>query len=93
MFPPCPAATHRPQDQNQLIRASAMRVLSSIRVPLIVPIMMLSLKQAITDMSAYVHKTAAHAIPKLYTLAPIEKEGLIEIIEKLLADKTTVNPS
>ena len=59
-------------------------------MPLIVPIMFISLKQAVTDMSAYVRKTAAHAIPKLYSLAPSEKEGLVEIIEKLLADKTTV---
>jgi AP-3 complex subunit beta len=33
-----------PQDPNQLIRASALRVLSSIRVPIIVPIMMLAIK-------------------------------------------------
>ena len=100
------------QDPNQLIRASALRVLSSIRVPIIAPIMMLSIKevckiglpldsnlvpmvlasslameglcldlhiflslsllhthvwfQSVTDMSPYVRKTAAHAIPKLY---------------------------
>lgn len=55
-----------PQDPNQLIRASALRVLSSIRVPIIVPIMMLAIKEAASDMSPYVRKTAAHAIPKLY---------------------------
>ena len=54
------------QDPNQLIRACALRVLSSIRVPVIVPIMMLSIKDAVSDMSPYVRKTAAHAIPKLY---------------------------
>lgn len=54
------------QDPNQLIRASALRVLSSIRVPIIVPIMMLAIKEAASDMSPYVRKTAAHAIPKLY---------------------------
>lgn len=54
------------KDPNQLIRASALRVLSSIRVPVIVPIMMLAIKEAVTDMSPYVRKTAAHAIPKLY---------------------------
>ena len=32
------------KDPNQLIRASALRVLSSIRVPIIAPIMMLSIK-------------------------------------------------
>uniref|UniRef100_A0A7N9AL04 AP-3 complex subunit beta n=1 Tax=Mastacembelus armatus TaxID=205130 RepID=A0A7N9AL04_9TELE len=77
-------------DPNQLIRASALRVLSSIRVTIIVPIMMLAIKEAASDMSPYVRKTAAHAIPKLYSLDPEQKDQLIEVIEKLLADKTTL---
>uniref|UniRef100_A0A4W3JMZ9 AP-3 complex subunit beta n=1 Tax=Callorhinchus milii TaxID=7868 RepID=A0A4W3JMZ9_CALMI len=78
------------KDPNQLIRASALRVLSSIRVPIIVPIMMLSIKEAASDLSPYVRKTAAHAIQKLYSLDPEQKEPLIEIIEKLLKDKSTL---
>ncbi|XP_059381897.1 AP-3 complex subunit beta-1-like [Carassius carassius] len=78
------------KDPNQLIRASALRVLSSIRVPIIVPIMMLSIKEAATDLSPYVRKTAAHAIQKLYSLDPDQKEHLIEVIEKLLKDKSTL---
>jgi AP-3 complex subunit beta len=41
-------------------------VLSSIRVKMISPIVMLAIKDASSDMSPYVRKTAAHAIPKLY---------------------------
>ena len=78
------------KDPNQLIRASALRVLSSIRVPIIAPVMMLSIKESASDMSPYVRKAAAHAIPKLYSLDPEMKESLIEIIEQLLKDKTTV---
>ncbi|XP_071993980.1 AP-3 complex subunit beta-1 isoform X2 [Engystomops pustulosus] len=78
------------KDPNQLIRASALRVLSSIRVPIIVPIMMLAIKEASADLSPYVRKTAAHAIQKLYSLDPEQKEMLIEIIEKLLKDKSTL---
>uniref|UniRef100_A0A672PJW2 AP-3 complex subunit beta n=1 Tax=Sinocyclocheilus grahami TaxID=75366 RepID=A0A672PJW2_SINGR len=78
------------KDPNQLIRASALRVLSSIRVPIIVPIMMLAIKEAATDLSPYVRKTAAHAIQKLYSLDPDQKEHLIEVIEKLLKDKSTL---
>ncbi|XP_051898504.1 AP-3 complex subunit beta-2 isoform X2 [Pristis pectinata] len=78
------------KDPNQLIRASALRVLSSIRVTIIVPIMMLAIKEAASDMSPYVRKTAAHAIPKLYSLDQDQKDQLIEVIEKLLADKTTL---
>ncbi|KAK2159088.1 hypothetical protein NP493_1747g00002 [Ridgeia piscesae] len=42
------------------------------------------------DMSPYVRKTAAHAIPKLYSLDPEQREQLIELMEKLLGDKTTL---
>ena len=68
-----------------------MRVLSSIRVPIIVTILMLSIKEAVSDMSPYVRKTAANAITKLYSLDPELKEDLVAIIEKLLADKTIVS--
>ncbi|KAM9735454.1 AP-3 complex subunit beta-1 isoform 1-T1 [Menidia menidia] len=78
------------KDPNQLIRASALRVLSSIRVPIIVPIMMLAIKEAAADLSPYVRKTSAHAIQKLYSLDPEQKEQLIEVIEKLLKDKSTL---
>uniref|UniRef100_A0A6Q2X4K1 AP-3 complex subunit beta n=1 Tax=Esox lucius TaxID=8010 RepID=A0A6Q2X4K1_ESOLU len=78
------------KDPNQLIRASALRVLSSIRVPIIIPIMMLAIKEAASDMSPYVRKTSAHAIQKLYSLDPDQKEHLIEVIEKLLKDKSTL---
>lgn len=78
------------KDPNQLIRASALRVLSSIRVPIIVPIMMLAIKEASSDLSPYVRKTASHAIQKLYSLDPEQKEMLIEVIEKLLKDKSTL---
>ncbi|CAF1606473.1 unnamed protein product [Adineta ricciae] len=76
------------KDPNQLIRASALRVLSSIRVPSIVTIMMLAIREAVHDMSPYVRKTAANAIAKLYALDPELKEELIAVIAKLLADKT-----
>uniref|UniRef100_A0A8C2Z4L1 AP-3 complex subunit beta n=1 Tax=Cyclopterus lumpus TaxID=8103 RepID=A0A8C2Z4L1_CYCLU len=78
------------KEPNQFIRASALRVLSSIRVSIIVPIMMLAIKEASADMSPYVRKTAAHAIQKLYSLDPDQKEQLIEVIEKLLKDKSTL---
>ncbi|OQR76388.1 AP-3 complex subunit beta-2-like [Tropilaelaps mercedesae] len=78
------------KDPNQLIRASALRVLSSIRVAVIVPIMFLAIRDAVSDMSPYVRKTAAHAIPKLYSLDPDQKDALVEVIERLLGDKTTL---
>ncbi|KAI6182647.1 AP-3 complex subunit beta [Aphelenchoides bicaudatus] len=78
------------KDPNQLIRASALRVLSSIRVQMISPVMLLAIKEAVRDMSAYVRKVAAHAIPKLYALDPELQPQLIECIEFLLGDKRTL---
>ncbi|KAF2353100.1 AP-3 complex subunit beta C-terminal domain [Trinorchestia longiramus] len=78
------------KDPNQLIRACALRVLSSIRVSVIVPIMMLAIKESVMDMSPYVRKTAAHAIPKLYSLDPDQKEELMQVLERLLNDNTTL---
>jgi hypothetical protein len=46
--------------------ASALRVLSSIRVKLIVQIIIMSIQKGIKDTSPYVRKTAAHAISKVY---------------------------
>lgn len=78
------------KDHNQLIRASALRVLSSIRVSMIAPVMMLAIKEAVRDMSAYVRKVAAHAIPKLFSLEPELQPQLIECIDYLLGDKRTL---
>ncbi|KAJ8941876.1 hypothetical protein NQ318_001729 [Aromia moschata] len=78
------------KEPNQLIRAGALRVLSSIRVKMISPIVMLAIRDASSDMSPYVRKTAAHAIPKLYSLDPELKSQLVTIIQKLLADKTVL---
>ena len=76
-----------------MIRASALRILCGIRVPIIAPVMMLAIKESSSDMSPYVRKVAAHAIPKLYSLDPEMQESLVEIVEKLLKDKTTVSGS
>ncbi|RWS29173.1 AP-3 complex subunit beta-2-like protein [Leptotrombidium deliense] len=78
------------KDPNPLIRASALRVLTSIRVPMIAPIMLIAIKDCSNDMSPYVRKTAAHSIPKLYNLDPDLKEEIILIIERLLRDKTSL---
>ncbi|CAG2100616.1 unnamed protein product [Medioppia subpectinata] len=78
------------KDPNPLIRASAIRVLSSIRVSIIAPIMLIAIRDCSNDMSPYVRKTAAHAIPKLYSLDPDLKNEIIDIIERLLNDRTSL---
>ncbi|KAG1466806.1 hypothetical protein G6F56_004620 [Rhizopus delemar] len=77
-------------DKNQIIRAMALRVMSGIRVPVISPIVLLGIKKCVTDPSPYVRKTAAHAIPKCYSLDDSQKEALVEIIATLLKDRSSI---
>lgn len=51
---------------------------------------MLALKQAIADMSPYVRKHACHAIPKLYVLDASTRDELLEALERLLNDSSTL---
>ena len=51
-------------DSNPLIRAMALRVLSGIQVSMIGSIVVLAIKKCASDVSPYVRKTAALAIPK-----------------------------
>ncbi|KAI8850247.1 adaptin N terminal region-domain-containing protein [Chytridium lagenaria] len=76
-------------DKNPLIRAMALRVMSSIRVEVIAPLIMLALKKGASDLSPYVRKAAANAIPKCYSLDS-QKDAYIEIIETLLNDNSTL---
>ncbi|KAF7726132.1 AP-3 complex subunit beta-2 [Apophysomyces ossiformis] len=77
-------------DKNQIIRAMALRVMSGIRVPVISPIVLLGIKKCTTDSSPYVRKTAAHAIPKCYSLDESQKDALIEIVATLLKDRSNI---
>ncbi|KAI1283815.1 AP-3 complex subunit beta-2 [Halotydeus destructor] len=78
------------KDPNPLIRGCALRVLSSIRVPMIAPIVLVAIRDCAGDMSPYVRKTAAHAIPKLFGLDAELKGEIVAIVEKLLSDKTSL---
>jgi AP-3 complex subunit beta len=51
-------------DSNPFIRAMALRVLSGIRVPMIGNIVVLAIKKCAADISPYVRKSAALAIPR-----------------------------
>ena len=52
--------------------------------------MMLAIRDSVGDLSPYMRKTAAHAIPKLYDLDPEQKDELVGVIERLLSDQTTL---
>jgi AP-3 complex subunit beta len=76
-------------DPNQLIRALALRVLCTIRVREIVQIQLMSVKKCASDNSPYVRKTAAHSVGKIYQIDHDAKDELVEVVERLLGDKTT----
>ncbi|KAI9772364.1 MAG: AP-3 complex subunit beta [Geoglossum umbratile] len=74
-------------DQNPQVRAMALKVMSGIRVPVISQIVSLAIKRGCADMSPYVRKAAALAIPKCYRLDPNTLPQLIESLSVLFGDK------
>ena len=69
---------------NPRVRALALRVMSSIRIQVIVPVVILAARKCAVDPSPYVRKAAAHAIPKIYRMDNTRQDELIEIIETML---------
>lgn len=59
-------------------------------VPVIVPIVMLAVKKAITDLSPYVRKAAASAVGKCYALDPSQSDSLKELLSQCLSDLSPI---
>lgn len=74
-------------DSNPQVRALALRTMSGIRVPVISQIVSLAIKKGTGDMSPYVRRAAAMAIPKCFRLEPSQAPQLIEYLSTLLGDK------
>ncbi|CAK7264169.1 AP-3 complex subunit beta [Sporothrix epigloea] len=74
-------------DANPQVRALALRTMSAIQVPVISHIVSLAIKKGAADMSPYVRRAAALAIPKCYRLDPRQLPQLIEYLVVLLGDK------
>lgn len=74
-------------DSNPQVRALALRTMSNIRVPVISQIVSLAIKKGAGDMSPYVRRAAALAIPKCYRLDPGQLPQLVDYLSALLADK------
>ncbi|KAJ1930651.1 AP-3 complex subunit beta, partial [Linderina macrospora] len=75
-------------DQNQVIRAMALRVMSSIRVPVISSIVMLAVRKCAADPSPHVRKTAAFAVLKLMRLDPGLREELCTVVAGMLGESS-----
>lgn len=75
-------------DTDPHLRALALRTMSSIRVPAISQIVALGIKRGVTDLSPYVRRAAALAIPKCYRLNPDTLPLLEDQAGILLGDKS-----
>lgn len=76
-------------DHEQLIRALALRVLSSIRIPDILQIQILGVQKCAKDRSPYVRKCAANALAKLSPRCDaMQREMLLDIMKNLLDTDT-----
>lgn len=78
------------RNPNPLVRSSALRVLTSMRLNILSVILVATIKNAVNDLSPYVKKTVAHAIVKIYRLDPNLKDELVEYIQRLLNDKNSM---
>ena len=62
-------------DHNAMIRALALRVMTSIRVPIIRPLLLISMQKCVSDSSAHVRKSVANALPNLLPCEADEPDG------------------
>ncbi|KIY69969.1 Adaptor protein complex beta subunit [Cylindrobasidium torrendii FP15055 ss-10] len=75
-------------DRNPLIRALAIRTMSYIPIPAVTDALSDNLRHCLKDRDAYVRKTAAICVAKLYAADPrrAEKSGFVEMLRDLMLD-------
>lgn len=75
---------------NPIIRALAVRTMSSLRVPKLNEYLVEPLKIALNDEDPYVRKTAVLSIPKVYEIAPNDAEtnNLVSLLEILVTKES-----
>ncbi|KDR81568.1 hypothetical protein GALMADRAFT_239593 [Galerina marginata CBS 339.88] len=75
-------------DRNPLIRALAIRTMSYIPIPVVTDALSENLRHCLKDRDAYVRKTAAICVAKLYSADPrrAEKGGFVEMLRDLMLD-------
>ncbi|WVQ93440.1 hypothetical protein IAU59_000514 [Kwoniella sp. CBS 9459] len=72
-------------DPSPLIRSMSLRVLTSIRVPVIQGIVMLGLKKLVHDRNPWVRKTVAGGLAKVYEMDSSSLPQLLPLLQTLLA--------
>lgn len=77
-------------DVDPLVRASALRVLSSIKNESVLPIVHDAVKEAINDTSPYVKKAVAYAIVKVSMWDPNQIVHYLPLVQRLLGDPSPI---
>ncbi|KAK8861597.1 hypothetical protein IAR55_002420 [Kwoniella newhampshirensis] len=75
-------------DPSPLIRSMSLRVLTSIRVPVIQGIVMLGLKKLVTDRNPWVRKTVAGGLAKVYEMDTSSLSQIIPLLQTLLSSQS-----
>jgi len=80
------------EGETPLIRGLAVRTMGCIKVPEIVSYLCETLSWCIKDKDAYVRKTAALCISKLYATSPqlVRENGFIDILHECLKDENPI---
>ena len=80
------------EGETPLIRGLAVRTMGCIRVPEIVSYLCETLSWCIKDKDAYVRKTAALCVSKLYATSPqlVRENGFIDILHECLKDENAI---
>mmetsp|Transcript_46139 Transcript_46139/g.128346 ORF Transcript_46139/g.128346 Transcript_46139/m.128346 type:complete len:916 (-) Transcript_46139:90-2837(-) len=73
-------------DRSQLVRASALRAMASIKVLEVIQLVMVAVKTASNDSSPYVRKACAQCITKVYAVDPDQFFDLRTLLLKLMSD-------
>lgn len=75
---------------NPLIRGLTLRVMTSIRVPELIPLQLMAARKCVSDSSPYVRKCSATALTKIHNLDQAQLPSLKQLLEKLLRDSSTM---
>ena len=80
------------EGETPLIRGLAIRTMGCIRVPEIVSYLCETLSWCIKDKDAYVRKTAALCVSKLYATSPqlVRENGFIDVLHECLKDDNPI---
>lgn len=66
-----------------------MKAMSSIRLPVVIPLVMIALWTAVKDTASYVRKAAANSIPKVFRVDQSQSDELIDMIGHLMRTDDT----